>query len=292
MRPPSQHTVAAVCRPTPRQPPTRPSLPPANSGEGGREAGGRGLPSLVAEGVGVTIGGRQLLRDVNLAVGPGETIAVVGPNGAGKSTLLHVLAGDIPPAAGRVLLDGRPLAAYRPRELALRRAVLPQQTVIQFAFTAREIVAMGRGPRRGHNDEAVIARALARTDTLAIASRLYPSLSGGEQARVSLARILAQEAPILLLDEPTAALDPRHQKLVVEIARAVAAGGGAVVIILHDLNLAASAADRIVLLAGGKVVADGTPWETMTEAALSDIFACPIAVTRHPMRDCPLVLPS
>lgn len=247
--------------------------------------------SLRAEQVTVNIGGRTLLRDVDLAIDSGAVVALVGPNGAGKSTLLKVLAGDIAPTGGRVLLDDRDLAAYRPRELALRRAVLPQQTVIQFAFTAREIVAMGRGPRRGDQDEAVVTRSLGQTDSLPIAERLFPSLSGGEQARISLSRVLAQEAPFLLLDEPTSALDPRHQQLVMDIARAVAANGGAVVVILHDLNLAASAADRIVLLDQGQIVADGTPWETLTEELLSDVFACPIAVTTHPLRACPLVLP-
>jgi iron complex transport system ATP-binding protein len=247
--------------------------------------------SLIADRVGVSIGGRVLLADVSLRVGPGEVVALVGPNGAGKSTLLKVLAGDLAPNVGRVLLDERPLSAFRPRELALRRAVLPQQTVIQFAFTAREIVTMGRGPRRGHDDEVVVARTLAQTESLPIAERHYPSLSGGEQARVSLARVLAQEAPLLLLDEPTSALDPRHQQMVMDLARDVAASGGAVVAILHDLNLAASAADRIVLLHEGRVVADGAPWATLTETLLSDVFACPIAVTAHPLRDCPLILP-
>lgn len=247
--------------------------------------------SLAAERVGVVIDGRALLRDISLAVGPGELVALVGPNGAGKSTLLKALAGDIAPTTGRVVLDSRPLSAYRPRELALRRAVLPQQTVIQFAFTAREIVTMGRGPRRGHDDDAVVDRVLAETESLPIAERHYPSLSGGEQARVSLARVLAQEAPLLLLDEPTATLDPRHQQMVMDLARAVAAKGGAVVVILHDLNLAASAADRIMLVHEGRIVADGTPWETMSEPLLSDVFACHIAVTTHPVRACPLILP-
>lgn len=247
--------------------------------------------TLAAEGVGVTIGRRPLLQDVSLTVGAGEIVAIVGPNGAGKTTLLKTLAGDIAPSTGRVLLDGRPLASYRPRELALRRAVLPQQTVIQFAFTAREIVTMGRGPRRGHGDEAVVERVLAQTESLPIAERHFPSLSGGEQARVSLARVLAQEAPLLLLDEPTATLDPRHQQMVMDLARGVATNGGAVVVILHDLNLAASAADRAVLLHEGRIVADGPPWATFTEALLSDVFACHIAVTTHPLRNCPLILP-
>jgi iron complex transport system ATP-binding protein len=246
--------------------------------------------SLAATDVGVSVRGRWLLRDVALAVAPGEVVALVGPNGAGKSTLLRVLAGDMLPATGRVLLDGRPIGEFRPRELALRRAVLPQQTVLQFAFTAREVVEMGRGPRRGEDDEAVVATSLARTESSQVAERIFPSLSVGEQARVSLSRVLAQESPLLLLDEPTASLDLRHQQLVMEVARDLAASGAMIVAVLHDLNLAAAHADRIAVLHGGRLVADGTPWETLTESLLTEVFACPIAVTPHPVRGCPLVI--
>ena len=250
-------------------------------------------PSLVAERVGVEKGGRWLLRDVDLVVSPGEVVALVGPNGAGKSTLLRLLAGDEPPTTGRVLLDGRPVDAYRPRDLALRRAVLPQQAVVQFAFTAREIVEMGRAPHRDRDGEgeAVVARALARTEAAHLADRIYPSLSVGEQGRVSLARVLAQQAPILLLDEPTAALDLRHQGLVMALGRELAQAGGTIVVVLHDLNLAAGFADRVVVLNAGRIAGAGSPAETLTEPLLSDVFACPIAVVPHPVRGGPLVLP-
>jgi iron complex transport system ATP-binding protein len=247
--------------------------------------------SLLAQEVGVVTGGRWLLREVDLAVSPGEVVALVGPNGAGKSTLLRALAGDVALASGRVLIDGRPVESYRPHDLALRRAVLPQQTIVQFAFTVREIVEMGRGPRRGQDDEAVVAAVLAKTETDHLADRPYPFLSGGEQARVTLARVLAQEAPIVLLDEPTAALDLRHQQLVMRLARAIAAAGGIVVTVLHDLNLAANFADRIALLGDGRLLAVGAPWETLTGPLLSDLFRCPITVTPHPVSGCPLVLP-
>jgi iron complex transport system ATP-binding protein len=228
-----------------------------------------------------------------LTVSPGEVVALVGPNGAGKSTLLRTLAGDEPATAGRVLLDGRPIESYRPRALARRRAVLPQQTVIQFAFTAREVVEMGRSPHGGDEeaDAAIVRRSLEETDAAHLGERIYPSLSVGEQSRVSLARVLAQTAPILLLDEPTAALDLRHQEMVIGLCRRIANTGGTVVIILHDLNLAAGFADRVVLLCDGRVVADGPPAATMTEALLTEVFACPIAVVPHPVRDGPLVLP-
>ncbi|HET8523441.1 MAG TPA: heme ABC transporter ATP-binding protein [Thermomicrobiales bacterium] len=247
--------------------------------------------SLRAEGVGVLIGGRWLLREADLSVSPGEVVALVGPNGAGKSTLLRALAGDVSLASGRVLIDDRPVESYRPHDLALRRAVLPQQTIVQFAFTVREIVEMGRGPRRGQHDEAVVAAALTKTETDHLADRPYPFLSGGEQARVTLARVLAQETPIVLLDEPTAALDLRHQQLVMRLARAIAAAGGIVVVVLHDLNLAASYANRIALLGDGRLIAEGAPWETLTGPLLSELFRCPITVTPHPVSGCPLVLP-
>jgi iron complex transport system ATP-binding protein len=245
--------------------------------------------ALVAEGIGVSVRARWLLRGVSISVSPGEIVALVGPNGSGKSTLVRVMAGDLEPTTGSVMLDDRPIGGFRPHDLALRRAVLPQQTIPQFAFTAREVVEMGRGPHRG-NDQTVVAASLARTESSHVADRTFPSLSGGEQARVSLARVLAQEAPLLLLDEPTASLDLRHQQLVMEVARDLATEGAMIVAVLHDLNLAAGYADRIALMHDGRLVADGPPWQTLTEPLLTEIFACPIAVTEHPVRGCPLVI--
>lgn len=250
-------------------------------------------PVLQAEHAGFAIDSRWLVQDVTLAVHAGEVVALVGPNGAGKSTLLRLLAGDLPPTRGQILLDGRPISAYRPHDLALRRAVLPQQTILQFAFTAKEVVEMGRSPRRDRvdRDDRVVLESLQRTEVAHLARRTFPSLSGGEQTRVSLARVLAQETPILLLDEPTASLDLRHQQLVMRVARELAAAGGAVLVVLHDLNLAAGFADRLAILRDGRLVAAGTPWETLTEPLLSEIFACPVTIMRHPSRDCPVVIP-
>jgi iron complex transport system ATP-binding protein len=246
--------------------------------------------TLQLDRVSVAIRSKHLLREVSLTVEPGEVLVLVGPNGAGKSTLLRVLAGDVVPTSGQALLDGKPVHGYHPRELALKRAVLPQQTVVQFAFSAREIVEMGRGERR-LDDDTIITRSLEQTDSLHLANRIYPSLSGGEQARVTLSRVLAQETPILLLDEPTASLDLHHQQMVMEVARTLAASGARIVAILHDLNLAASFADRIGLLREGRLVAIGTPWETFRADLLSEVFACEIAVARHPARNCPLIIP-
>jgi iron complex transport system ATP-binding protein len=248
---------------------------------------------LRVERVGIQASSRWLVRDVSFTLERGEVLAILGPNGAGKSTLLAALAGDITPAEGRILLDDRPLASYKAIDLAKRRAVLPQQTFVQFAFTAREIVEMGRAaidPERV--DRAVIDRVLRETEAYDMQHRVFPTLSVGEQSRVSLARVLAQETPVLLLDEPTAALDLRHQQLVMELARQMAEREAALAVVLHDLNLASAYADRILLLREGRLAALGSPRETLTEPLLSDIFGCRVSVMPHPDTGLPLVLPT
>lgn len=247
---------------------------------------------LVADGVSYAVGGALLLEGVTMALRPGEVVAVVGPNGAGKSTLLRLLAGDLRPGGGQVRLDGKPLGDYGAAELARRRAVLPQQSVLQFAFTVREVVQFGRYPRDDarERDEPAVRHALRAAEVEPLAERIYPTLSGGEQARAQFARVLAQEARYLLLDEPTAALDIRHQELVLNVARAQATAGVGVLAILHDLNLAAAHADRVVLLSRGRVAAAGTPWEVLTAERLSAAFEHPILVAEHPARPCPLIV--
>lgn len=258
------------------------------------------MPRLEARGVSYRAGSALLLDDVSVELRPGEVLALVGPNGAGKSTLLRVLAGDLAPAAGAVVLDGVPLNSLSPRALALQRAVMPQQTLLQFSFTAFDVALMGRSPHLGASraeseaDLAIVRDALARVDALALAGRAYPSLSTGEQQRVTLARVLAQQAPILLLDEPTSALDIRHQELVMQVAGEQAAAGGAVLIVVHDLNLAAACAGRVAMLQHGKLVACGSPWEVLTADLLSRVFAHPITVLAHPLSPerRPLILPT
>jgi iron complex transport system ATP-binding protein len=247
---------------------------------------------LRAERVGIQASSRWLVRDVSFTLERGEVLAILGPNGAGKSTLLAALAGDSVPAEGRILLADRPLPSYKAVDLAQRRAVLPQQTFVQFAFTAREIVEMGRAAIDPDAvDRAVIDRVLRETESYDLQHRVFPTLSVGEQSRVSLARVLAQETPLLLLDEPTAALDLRHQQLVMELARQIAERGAALVVVLHDLNLASAYADRSLLLREGRLAALGSPRETLTEALLSDIFGCRVSVMPHPETGLPLVLP-
>jgi iron complex transport system ATP-binding protein len=250
---------------------------------------------LEARAIDVDLGGTPILRGVDVGVRPGEVVAIVGPNGAGKSTLLGAMAGDLAVRGGSVLLDGAPLESWTPRELALRRAVLLQQVNLSFPFTVAEVVAMGRAPHQGtpsdEDDDRVVAEAMAETGVTAFAGRSFPSLSGGERARVALARVLAQAAPVLLLDEPTAALDLHHQETVLTVARRRARAGDAVVVVLHDLGLAAAHADRIVVLARGRVAADGAPGEVLSAELLSDVYGHAIEVFPHPRTGLPLVLP-
>ena len=248
---------------------------------------------LECRGVGYRLGSRWLVSDVTLTAEPGEVLALAGPNGAGKSTLLGLLAGDLRPSAGQVLLGGRDVQTYAAPELARLRAVLPQTSVVSFAFTARQVVELGRAPwcrGPGGDDAAAVDAAMAAVDVAALADRTYLSLSGGEAARVCFARVLAQDTPVVLLDEPTASLDLRHQVRAMVVARRLAAEGRAVVAVLHDLNLSAAHADRIALLAHGRLAAVGAPAEVLTEAGLSAVYGHPVAVVAHPHRNRPLVL--
>lgn len=252
---------------------------------------------LTASGVSVTYPGapRAALRDADIEIRAGEIHALVGPNGAGKSTLFGVLAGDVAPTAGAVRLDGRELSSIHPRELARLRAVLLQDNRVSFPFTVEQVVRMGRAPwartAAEDDDDAAVAEALAQTDLVALAERPLPSLSGGESARAALARVLAQRADLLLLDEPTAALDLRHQEDVLRIARAQAAGGAAVAVVLHDLNAALAYADRATLLAGGQTVSSGAPAEVLTTDAIAEVYGQPVDVFPHPLTGVPLVVP-
>ncbi|WP_395245344.1 heme ABC transporter ATP-binding protein [Agromyces sp. MMS24-K17] len=250
---------------------------------------------LRAEAVTVSVDGADLLAAVDFAASPGRVHALIGPNGAGKSTLLGVLAGDRTASSGAVTLDGRPLAGIGLAALARHRAVLTQEHAVTFPFPAREVVEMGRHPwsrtPAADDDEAAIDEAMAQTDVSHLAARTVPSLSGGERARVALARVLAQRTPVLLLDEPTAALDLRHQEDVLRLARERASAGGTVVVVLHDLNLAAAYADDLTLLRGGRVHATGSPAEVLTADAIGEVYGQAVDVLPHPRTGVPLVLP-
>jgi iron complex transport system ATP-binding protein len=229
---------------------------------------------------------------------------VIGPNGAGKSSLLTLLAGDVRPTEGGVWLEDHTVGPHTVThsvdrlgalELARRRAVLIQRPTLSFPFTVGEVVAMGRAPwigtDREDGDEAVIAEAMATSGVESLAARRFPSLSGGEQALTSFARVLAQQADVLLLDEPTAALDLRHQETLMRTAQSAAQDGKAVLVVLHDIQLAAAYADEIAVLQAGRLVAHGDPGTVLTAARLTDVYQLPIDVFHHPRHGGLIVTP-
>lgn len=231
------------------------------------------MTGLGVHDVQVALGGVPVLRGIDLALRPGEVTAVVGPNGAGKSTLLEVLAGLRRPDAGAAELDGRGLAALRPRERAKRIGYLPQTPEVAWAVTVRTFVGLGRtahlGPwGLGADDRNAVAAAMASAGVDGFAERVVTTLSGGERARVFVARALAGQPDWLLADEPLAGLDPGHALDALALFRALAGQGAGVVVTLHDLTLAARLADRIVVLADGRIVADGAPAECLAPETL------------------------
>ena len=232
---------------------------------------------LEATGVTVRGGGCTIVRDASLAVSGGERVGLVGPNGAGKSTLLRTLAG-ISAGEGSIALDGQSLAALAPRSRARRLAYLPQDRRVEWAMPVRDVVALGRHPfqrrfaRLDETDREAVAHAMRQVGIEALADRPATVLSGGELARTLLARALAVGAPLLLADEPVAALDPFHQLQVMEILRARADAGDGVLAVLHDLGLAARFMDRIVVMHSGEIVADGPPARVFTAELLADVF--------------------
>ncbi|MFN2322820.1 MAG: ABC transporter ATP-binding protein [Trueperaceae bacterium] len=241
-------------------------------------------------------GARRVLHGVSFALTAGEVVGLVGPNGAGKSTLVAVAARGLAPSAGEVFLDGRPLTAYGRRALARRVAVVPQGGDLPEGFTVDEVVAMGRTPHAGFlrgptpADEAAIEAALHRTDVLELRARRVETLSGGERQRVVLARALAQDPGVLLLDEPTNHLDVRYQVETLRAARVAAADGVAVLVVVHDLNLAARACDRVALLEAGRIVAHGAPPAVFTEARLRSVYQADVRV--HALDGIPTVVPG
>ena len=233
--------------------------------------------ALSANGVTVRLNGAVIVRDASLILNAGELVAMVGPNGAGKTTLMRALAGLVP-ADGAIALGGRRLEALKARDRARHIAYLPQGHVFHWPMPVASIVMLGREPHADSfsattaEDRAAVERALAVTETQAFADRAVTTLSGGERARVALARALATQAPVLLADEPTAALDPRHQLTVMELLRRAARAGNAILAIMHDLTLAARFADRVIVMDRGTIVSDSAPAEALSIERLAAVF--------------------
>lgn len=255
------------------------------------------MSSVVAHRVRAGYREREVLRGVDLVAHPGELVALVGPNGAGKSTLLRVLGGLLRPASGSVTIDGIDITTLDRRAMARHIAVVPQVFETLFPFTVREIVALGRTSRLGafgtlgSDDARAVARALDDIGATDLAERRIDRVSGGERQRAVLAMALAQEAGVLLLDEPTAHLDPTHQRVTLErVATLARVRGLAVVAVLHDLNLAAAFASRVVLLADGAVVRDGEVSDVITAELVASVFGPGLRVIAHDGR--PFVIPE
>lgn len=258
---------------------------------------------IEARGVTYAIGQKRLLDDVSVTVVPGEILAIVGPNGAGKSTLRRILTGDMEPTQGEVRMGDRRLAEWSARERARVRAVLPQDSTLNFPFVVSEVVLMGRTPHlngsESKRDHQIAAEALRAVEAEHLRARLYPTLSGGERQRIQLARVLAQiwDPPpegsrYLLLDEPTANLDLAHQHVTLKVVRRFAGEGVGAMVILHDLNLAAQYADHIVMLKEARVTASGPPAEVLTQTMIEQTFELPVTIIPHPRSDQVVVIPT
>jgi len=237
-----------------------------------------------------------VLRGIDLRLDPGEMLALVGPNGAGKSTLLKVAGGLLRPSAGRALLDEVDLATLRPREIARQIAVVPQESPIPVGLLVREMVGLGRTPYvrlllgQTARDRHAVDWAMAAAGVVELADRFVDELSGGERQRVILARALAQQPRLLLLDEPTANLDLQHQVAMLELVRGLTREQGlTVVAAVHDLQLAALYCDRVALMSAGQIVSQGSPEVVLTAPLLLETFGQRVVLSAHPTHGVPLV---
>ncbi|XOZ32992.1 heme ABC transporter ATP-binding protein [Halomonadaceae bacterium KBTZ08] len=251
---------------------------------------------LEANAISVHLGGQPIIQDLSLTLKPGEVVTLLGPNGAGKSTLIRALAGEIELDADRVRFGEHALSEWRQSDLARHRAVMPQSVELQFPMTAREVIALGRPRESTAQRRRVIDELLNRLDIAQLGERLVPTLSGGEQQRVQLARVLAQiwEQPgplLLLLDECSSALDPAHQQLIFRELRRLADQGVALLVAVHDLNLAAQYADRMMLLHNGVVFAEGAPEEVLRPPTLEAVYGLQCRVIQLP-EGYPMVIPA
>ncbi|MCX4026332.1 heme ABC transporter ATP-binding protein [Spartinivicinus marinus] len=256
-------------------------------------------PMLEVQNLSVNIQNKTIIENITFEVMPGEVLAVLGPNGAGKSTLFSALTGERLPATGQVLINQQPLSAISDNLRATQIGVLPQSSALSFAFSCYEVVSMGRIPwATGKDKDAeIIQQAMEQVDAWHLCDRIYTSLSGGEKQRIHLARVIAQittdnqQAPrLLLLDEPTSALDPSHQHLTLQLARQLTASNTAVLVILHDFNLAARYADKIMVIKEGKQVVLGEPPEVLKPGLIKEVFDIESQIINHPTYQVPVVL--
>lgn len=249
-------------------------------------------------------GGRDLVREASLELAPGTTTILIGPNGAGKSTLLKLMTGEAKPSGGEIRVDGEALTAIPAWRLACQRAVMAQHARLVFPFSVYEVASLGvdgigRAMTRVRRD-ALVGESLAAAGVLELAGRAYQTLSGGEQQRVQFARVLCQieagrsvaSRQALFLDEPIASLDLCHQLALLDMARAIAGRGVAVLIVLHDLNLAVTYADHLVVMDQGQIIAQGAPAKTLDDALLRQVFKVDLSLSRAPAPGLPFLLPQ
>lgn len=248
------------------------------------------MSSVVVSNLHVHLGTRDVLRSINLDVTPGDLVAIVGPNGSGKSTLMRTLAGDIAPTNGSVSINGTDVGSLSALEAASVRSFLPQDHAPTSHFSVQTIVGFGLYSLDRTDRDSAIRIAMERVGVTSLASRPFGELSGGERRRVSIARILCQQAPVVLLDEPTDSLDLGHAEMVMATCVAEANEGRSVITTSHDLNVASRHATTMVLLSEGRIVSSGPPVEVLTESLLSEVYETPVTVVQHPRTGLPVVI--
>ncbi len=254
------------------------------------------MESLRVHNLNLSLGKHTILHAMTVAFNTSELTILMGPNGAGKSSLFKAITREWP-AEGSIHYFGKSASEWKTTELAKHMSVLPQSSSLTFNFTTREVVELGALPLDANQSmiDAIVEKNMQQVDILHLAKRIYPSLSGGEKQRVHLARVLTQleqsgDKTILLLDEPTSALDLSHQHRTLQLAKDLTRKGASVIAVIHDLNLAAQYADRILIMHQGTIVADGTPWEVLTEHTIQKVYHWDVLVMPHPFASYPVIL--